>query len=135
MAAAVINKRLAVAWATIGVIRIRVKRRVTCKGALLVAGFTALHPPLAAAGYSPPGALGGGVVSTVDGGFGSVMYSHAALGGGVALVIGPCGQGAVTGAPISCVVTVASTLAFVGRVKGALMAVRAPSRAAWFSVS
>src|ERR1700681_1884272 len=107
MAAAVINMRLAVACATIGVIRIRLKRSVTWSEVLPLAGLTALHPPLAAAGYSPPGAFIGGVVSTVAGGFGSVMYNQAALAGGVAVVTGPCGHGAVTGAPIICVVTVA----------------------------
>ena len=76
-----------------------------------------------------------GVVSTVVAGLGSVTYSQAALLGGVAVVTGPCGQGAVTGTPMSWVVTVARTSAFVGSLKGALTAVLAPSRAAWPNVS
>src|ERR1700680_331459 len=108
---------------------------VTWSAWLPPAGLTALHETVAPAGYPPPGAFGSGVVSTVAGGPGSVMYSHAALPGGVALVTGPCGHGAVTGAPISCVVTVARTSALVGSWPDARTAVRAPSRAAWLTVS
>jgi hypothetical protein len=63
---------LAVAWATTGVMRIRLNLMVTWSGALPEAGLMALHEPDAAAAYSPPGAFGGGVVSAEDGGFGSV---------------------------------------------------------------
>src|ERR1700682_438385 len=87
------------------------------------------------AAYSPPGALGGGVVSTVDGGLGSVMYNQAALSGGVALVTGPWKQGAVTCAPTSWDCTVASTSELAGSCPDARIAVRAPSLAAWLRVS
>ena len=72
IAAAVITMWLAVAWATTGVIRTRLNRSVTWSCAFPPAGLTALQDPLATAAFSPPGALGGGVVSTVAGGFGSV---------------------------------------------------------------
>src|SRR4029077_16528184 len=126
---------LAVACATIGVIRTRLKRTVTCSWSFPTAGFTALPAPLATARYSPPGALGGGDASAVEGGFGSVTYSHAALSGGAAAVTGPCGQGSVTGAPSICVLTVARTSELVGSWLDARAAVRAPSRAAWLMVS
>ena len=63
----------AVAWATIGVTSTRLKRIVTWSCELPPAGLTALHDPFAFDEYSPPGAFGGGVVSTVAGGFGSVI--------------------------------------------------------------
>src|SRR5690349_15810912 len=84
---------------SIGVISTRLKRIVTCSCTLPSAGFTALHDPAATALFSPPGAFGGGEVSTVAGGFGSVMYTQAVLAGGVVVVTGPCGHGAATGAP------------------------------------
>ena len=62
----------AVAWAITGVIRMRLKRMVTCSGVLPDAGLVALQGPLAAAEYSPPGAFIGGFVSTDDGGLASV---------------------------------------------------------------
>ena len=99
------------------------------------AGLTALHEPFAFAEYSPPGAFGGGVASTVPGGLGSVMYSHAELSGGVAPVTGPWGQGAVTGVPSIWLLTVPSTSLFVGSWFDARTATRAPSRAAWLIVS
>src|SRR5712692_4487814 len=74
--------------------RTRLKRIVTCSGALPAAGLVALHEPVAAAEYSPPGAFIGGLVSMVDGGVGSVTYTQAVLAGGVALLIGPFGHGA-----------------------------------------
>ena len=89
----------AVAWATIGVIKTRLNLIVTCSCALPDAGLTALHDPLALDEYSPPGAFGRGDVSTVDGGLGSVMYSHPEFAGGVVAVTGPCGHGGVIGAP------------------------------------
>src|SRR2546427_12442240 len=104
---------LAVACATIGVIRTRLKRIVTCSWSLPTAGLTALQPPPAVAGYSPPGALGGGVVSPEPGGFGSVMYIHAELAAGGDALTGPCGHGAVTGAPCTCAVTELRTSALV----------------------
>src|SRR5438477_6758465 len=64
---------LAVAWATIGVTKTRLKRMVTSICELPEAGLIALHDPLAIAAYSPPGALGGGALSTPPGGLGSVM--------------------------------------------------------------
>src|SRR5258708_20754655 len=91
--------RFAVACATTGVIRIRLNRRVTCRGEFPPVGFTALHEPVAMAEYSPPGAFGGGVGSTVAGGLTSVMYSHAELSGGSAVVTGPGGDGPLTPAP------------------------------------
>src|SRR5881628_3022752 len=111
--------------------RTRLKRSVTWSWSLPPAGLTALHEPFAMVAYSPPGALGGGELSTVLGGLGSVMYSHAELAGGVAPVTGPCGQGAVTGAPSIWRLTVVSTSALVGSWFDARTAVRAPSRAAW----
>jgi hypothetical protein len=72
IAAAVITIRFAVACAMTGVIRRRLKRTVTWRGALFEAGFTALHVPVAAAGYSPPGAFIKGEASTMAGGCGSV---------------------------------------------------------------
>src|SRR2546430_9977642 len=105
---------LAVACATIGVIRTRLKRIVTCNWSLPTAGLTALQPPPAVAGYSPPGALGGGGVSTEPGAFGSVMYIQAELGAGVAALTGPCGHGAVTGAPCICPATAVRTAVVVG---------------------
>src|SRR5260370_5560119 len=105
--------RFAVACATTGVIRIRLNRRVTCRGEFPPVGFTALHEPVAMAEYSPPGAFGGGVGSTVAGGLTSVMYSHAELSGGTALVPRPCGHGALNAPPITRQVTVASPSAFV----------------------
>jgi hypothetical protein len=45
---------------------------VTWSGWFPEAGFTALHDPVDTAAYSPPGAFGGGAVSMLDGGFGSV---------------------------------------------------------------
>src|SRR2546429_3681020 len=104
----------AVAWATIGVISTRLNLIVTCSCALPEAGLTALHEPLALEEYSPPGALGSGDASTLAGGLGSVMYSHPEFCAGVAPVTGPCGHGAVIGAPSIWVLTVVSTSAFVG---------------------
>src|SRR6266550_7521793 len=115
--------------------RIRLNRRVTWSCWFAPAGFTALQEPAASAEYSPPGAFGGGVASTLLGGFGSVMKSHAAFSGGVAPVTGPWGQGAVTGTPTICAVTVESTSALVGSWLDARIADRAPSRAAWLRVS
>src|SRR5207249_11013993 len=97
------------------VIRTRLKRIVTCNWSLPTAGLTALQPPPAVAAYWPPGALGGGVVSTVPGGFGSVTYSQPELAAGVAALTGPCGHGAVTGAPCICPVTAANESPFVGQ--------------------
>src|SRR5438094_8751209 len=105
---------LAVACATIGVIRTRLKRIVTCNWSLPTAGLTALQPPPAVAGYSPPGAFGDGVVSTEPGGLGSVMYIQAELAAGVPALTGPCGPGPVTGAPCICTVPASRTSALVG---------------------
>ena len=99
------------------------------------AGLTALQPPLAVSRYSPPGALGGGVVSTPPGGFGSVTYSQAKFAAGVAALTGPWAHGAVTGAPCICPVTAVRTSALVGSEFEARTATRAPSRAAWLMVS
>ena len=95
----------------------------------------ALQEPLAIAEYSPPGALGGGVVSIVAGGLGSVMYSHAEFSGGVADVTGPCGHGVLTGVPSIWPLTAVRTSALVGSWLDARTAALAPSRAAWFRVS
>src|SRR6266550_293394 len=103
---------LAVAWATIGVIKTRLNRMVTWTCELPEAGLTALHDPLAIAAYSPPGALGGGVLSTPPG-----------------------GHGAETGAPSIWPLTALSTSVSVGSWLEARTATRAPSRAAWLSVS
>ena len=71
-AVAVMMMWSAVAWAITGVIRMRLKRIVTCSGVLPDAGSVALQGPVAAAEYSPPGAFMGGLVSTDDEGLGSV---------------------------------------------------------------
>src|SRR5439155_880165 len=110
MAAAVSRIRFAVAWETIGVIRTRLNRRVTCRLALPVAGLTALQEPVALAAYSPPGAFIGGFDSTTSGGLGSVTNSQAVLLGGTTLVTGPWGHGSDTGAPTSCWVTALRTV-------------------------
>ena len=73
MAAAVSTMWSAVTCERIGVMSTRLNRRVTCRVVLPTAGLTALQLPLAGAANSPPGALSGGAVSTVEGGFGSVM--------------------------------------------------------------
>src|SRR5579859_2807700 len=125
----------AVAWATIGVMSMRSNFRVTCSCVFPPAGLTALHEPRAAAAFSPPGAFGGGDVSMVVGGLGSVTKSQAAFGGGAAVVMGPLGQGCVTDVPSMWLVTTVSTSALVGSWVEALTATRAPSRAAWFRVS
>src|SRR5439155_23395954 len=104
----------AVTWATIGVMSTRLKRSVTWSWSLPVAGLTALHPPASAAEYSPPGALGGGLVSAAPAGAGSVTYSHAALCGGVDVLMGACGHGRVAGTPSICADTAPSTSVLVG---------------------
>src|SRR2546428_14107538 len=118
---------LAVACATIGVIRTRLKRIVTCSWSLPTAGLTALQPPPAVAGYSPPGALGGGVVSTEPGGFGWGVDIQAGLAAGVAAVTGPCGHGAVTGPPCICAVTPVRPRGVAGSEVDARAAPRAPA--------
>src|SRR2546421_6896324 len=102
MAVAVMTIRFAVAWEMIGVISTRLKRTVTWIDALPEAGLMALHPPPAGAGYSPPGAFIGGLVSTDAGGFGSGTLNPAVFSGGPALVIGPFGPGSLSRVPSSC---------------------------------
>src|SRR3989442_14745869 len=90
---------LAVACAITGVMRIRLKRMVTCSGALPEAGLTALQPPFAAAEYSPPGAFIGGLLSAAEGGGGGVPGRAPGVCGGGAGVARAFATRAATGGP------------------------------------
>src|SRR5258708_15582272 len=100
--------------------RIRLKRIVTCNGAFPAAGLVALHEPAAAAEYSPPGAFIGGLVSTVDGGGGSVSYTPAGFFGGGALLSCPFGHRSRDRTPGRSGTTRGNTSACVGLAARAL---------------